>query len=110
MWVPEKFRSWFEISKDTLDTMREELAVARAEVRLLESQLSSSRANFNWLTTRVNSLEVERAALLEKVTGIKTIVPEVVHAPQVPMDLNSSLFEDLGDKAAKELGLPSYSN
>ncbi len=108
MWVPNRFRDWFQVSKDTVDRQREELAKLNAENQLLRTQLITTDSNFKWICTRVNALEVERAQLLEKAYGVKVIVPEIVRTPQVPIDLNASIFEDLGDKVAKELGLPVY--
>ena len=110
MWVPNKVLDWFRISVDTVDTLREECVGYRVERDALQAQLATTQANFSWLCVRVNSLEVERAALLEKAYGIKIPVPEVVHRPSVPFDFNSALFEDVGDDDAKKLGMPLYGN
>lgn len=110
MWVPNKVLDWFRISVDTVDNLREDLAGVRAERDALQSQLATTQANFSWLCVRVNALEIERAALLEKAYGIKVIVPEVVRQPSFPMEFNSALFEDIGDDDAKKHGLPIYGN
>ena|ERR1039458_4308405 len=108
MWVPEKFRSWFEVSKEAVDAQREELAAVRADRDTLKLQLAVSQNNFDWLRLRVNTLEVERAQLIQKAYGFSTPIPEVVRSPVNPIDLNSTLFEDVGSKMAKELGFPDY--
>lgn len=111
MWVPSKVVDWFRISKESVDALREELAAVRAERDLLKIQLTSSQNHFDWLRQRVNSLEVERAALFEKVSGVKTVVPEIVRQTSPTQDMiNSFTFEDVGEEMAKKLGLPSYDN
>jgi hypothetical protein len=75
---------------------------------LLKTQLATNQANFNWLTLRVNQLEVERAQLIEKAYGIKTVVPEIARRPEFPQHFQSDIFEDVGEKLAKELGYPTF--
>jgi chromosome segregation ATPase len=110
MWLPDKSFDLFRISKDTVDFMREELASLKAERDGLKTQLANTQANFEWLRVKVNSLEMERASLLEKVYGMKIPVPEIARQPVVPQGFNSDLFEDVGEKMAKELGFPTYSS
>ena len=108
MWVPEKFRSWFEVSKEAVESQREELAAVRADRDALKLQLAVSQNNFDWLRLRVNTLEVERAQLIQKAYGFSTPIPEVTRTPVNPIELNSTLFEDVGSKMAKDLGFPDY--
>lgn len=108
MWVPTKTFELFHISKDTVNSLREDLAAVRAERDGLKSQLATTQANFEWVRIRVNALELERAQLLEKAYGVKVPVPEIVRSHGTPLALPSSLFEDMGDTTAKELGLPIY--
>jgi hypothetical protein len=108
MWVPEKFRSWFEVSKEAVESQREELAAVRADRDALKLQLAVSQNNFDWLRLRVNTLEVERAQLIQKAYGFSTPIPEVVRSPVNPVDLNADLFSDMGEKSAKEHGFPTY--
>jgi len=110
MWVPEKFRSWFEVSKEAVDSQREELAALRAEKDILKVQLAVAQNNFDWLRTRINVLEVERAQLIKAAYGISTPIPEVVRSPVNPVDLNADLFSDMGEKSAKAMGFPQYDN
>jgi predicted phage tail protein len=112
MWLPTKAFDLFRISRDTVDAQREELAALRAERDGLKAQLSVTNANFEWLRVRINSLEAERAQLIKKAYGIDVPVPEIVRTPRIAgtdmLGLNSALFEDVGETAAKELGLPTY--
>lgn len=108
MWISSKFLELFNISKEAVESQREELGILRLENSSLKTQLSNTQANFNWLTTRVNVLEVERAQLIERAYGIKTIVPEIARQPQVPLQFQSDLFEDMGEVAAKALGMQTY--
>lgn|SRR3990167_5936098 len=108
MWVPSKIFELFQISKDSVNALREELAAIRTERDLLKSQLGVAQNQFSWLSVRVNVLEVERAQLLEKAYGIKTAVPEIVRTPQSPLDLHPDLFNDVGEEMAKKLGMPTF--
>lgn len=113
MWINSSIFSFLTQRNLDIQDMREDLATRNAEVRELTEALATAKANFNWLTTRVNQLEVERAALLEKVTGIHTAVPEIIRAvpPQTVESLmNSGIFDDLGDEKAKNLGMPVYNS
>ena len=109
MWVPASLLELFHIGKSTVDGLREELSAVRAERDSLKLQNAVSQNHFDWLRVKTNQLEFERAQLLEKAYGIKTPIPEIVRAPQFPIDFNpASMFEDVGEKAARELGLPVY--
>lgn len=112
MWVPSRTFELFSISKDTVDALRVELAEARAEAALLRTQLLQAQTNFNWITIRVNALEVERAALIQKVHGISVATPEIIRGPsrhQLEDAINTDIFSDMGDDRAKENGLPVWS-
>ena len=108
MWVPKSLISLFAISKESIEAQRLELNLIRSERDLLKTQLATTQANFNWLTGRVNSLEVERAQLIKRAYGIETLIPEIVRRPEAPQVFQSDLFEDVGDKIAKSIGLPVY--
>ena len=111
MWLSSKIFSILEVSKESVDSTRQELAVTKAERDILKHQLTVSQTQFEWLRMRVNQLEVERAQLLEKATGIKTAVPEIVRAPsQMETMINQFTFDDVGDEMAKKLGLPAYNS
>lgn len=110
MWVPEKVVEWFHLSKDYVDGMREELAKVRAERDAAVGELATTKANFAWLAVRVNALELERGQLIEKVHGIRVAVPELTHARVRPnvADIDTSIFEDMGEEQAGKYGFPSY--
>ena len=95
MWLPNKVYDLFQVSKESVNALREELAAVRAERDSLRTQLSVANNHFDWLRLKTNQLELERAGLLEKATGIKTAVPEIVRTP-TNMDnmLNQFSFED----------------
>ena len=109
MWLPDKAFDLFKISQESVNELRAEVLALRSERDILKQQLITTNSNFEWLRLRVNQLEVERAGLLEKATGIKTAVPEIVRTAS-PLDnmINSFSFEDVGDTMAKKLGLPSF--
>jgi|GEM_PF-4888644 len=110
MWLPTRTFDLFRISKDTVDSQREELAAIRAERDAIKADLLSTKAHFEWLCLRVNQLELERAQLITKAYGIQMTAPEVVLPSRVPplaFD-PSTLFEDVGDEKARALGMPVY--
>jgi hypothetical protein len=111
MWVPKHLVNLLQANKDTVDALREELAAVRAERDILHTQVTVSQNSFEWLRLRVNSLEMERAQLIQKAYGIEVPVPTVIRQPKdiLPM-LNQAIFDDMGDKAAGENGLPVYSD
>jgi regulator of replication initiation timing len=111
MWIPSKVLDIFGVSKDILAAIKEENAALKLESAVLKQQLYVAQTNFDWLRIRVNTLETERGALFEKVTGVKTTIPEIVRQPSALDNMIQQFsFEDVGDKMAKELGLPTYDN
>lgn len=78
VWVPEKLVSLFEITKETVDDFKLENLKLRSENELLKTQLASNRIMTDWLRTRVNSLELEKAALMAKAFNINLPAPEIV--------------------------------
>lgn len=111
MWLPKRVYELFQVSKENVDALREELAAVRAERDALRVSEATAKTNFNWLTIRVNALEVERAQLVKKAFNIDIPVPEVVtsnrraNALSNLPEMMSALFDDVGDQKAKELGL-----
>lgn len=111
MYLPNKAFDLFNISRAVVDDLRVANASLTSERDALKSELATTKANFAWMTTRVNVLEMERATLLEKAYGVKTIVPEIVRTRAgVSPPTMADLFEDMGDTAAKVMGLPVYEN
>ena len=111
MWLSSKIFSILEVSKESVDSLRQELSAIRAERDTLKHQLTVTQTQFDWLRLRVNQLEFERAQLLEKATGVKTTIPEIIRQPsQVDNMINAFSFEDVGDDVAKKLGLPLFNS
>lgn len=122
MWVPKQVVGWFEtfqkasethadVAKQALQDLREELVAVRTERDVLKQELQSAKINADWLRVKVNSLELEKAGLMEKAYNIKLPVPEIVRAPNKVGDpFENFTFDDMGDEAARLLGLPTYGN
>lgn len=102
------------ISKSVFDLLavnHEELVRLRSDNAALVRHNSSIQTTLDWLRTRVNALEMERAQLVQKALGISLPVPEILRNPVVsPVELNADLFEDMGDDKAKALGFPTFTN
>lgn len=111
MWIPGKVVDWFTAMRvEAVPELQAELAALRAERDALKLQAAVDRVNFDWLRMKVNTLEVEKTALMEKAYGIKLPAPEIVRTPVIgerPQMAEFS-FDDLGDNVAKTLGFPTY--
>lgn len=110
MWVPTKLADLLGINLEHLKTLQSDLAVVRAERDLLKVSLASTQTTSDWLRMKVNQLEFQNAALLEKAYNIKVPVPvvqrKVTLDPEIdPQNFN---FDDIGEELAKEHGLPSH--
>lgn len=110
MWVPAALANLFQISKETVDTLRSDLAISQAEVSSLKAQLATLNVNLDWLRVQYNNLQFERTALVEKAYGLKLPAPELARQQTVGSNISIAdfNFEDLGDPAAKQLGYPTY--
>ena len=109
MFVSDKVVGLFQIAKDTVDELRLELGTVKAERDLLKTQLTVSQTNFDWLRVKVNQLEFENKALLQKAHGIQVPVPEITRQSMNGQDLNRvASMEDMGDTMARSFGLPAY--
>lgn len=110
MWFSTKLFDLFKISKDAVDDLRKENAVLKSDNLNLTRNFADVKANFEWIRVRVNALELERASLLEKVYGLKVPSPEILRTtPSHPIpDFNTDIFNDMGDDAAKMVGLPTW--
>lgn len=112
MWISDRLLDFFKISQTSFNDLREELAALKAERDVLTHQLTVAQTNFDWLRVKVNQLELEKTALMEKAYNIKLPVPEILRAPQIDPTFDPKHFDfnDMGDKLAKQYGLPSYDN
>ena len=111
MWVAEKFFDQLHISRESVDKLRQELAAVKAERDNLKLQAVADRTNFDWLRTRINALELENKALIQKAYDIRLPAPELIRTSnQAAADANTpmDIFGDIGEDLAKHLGLPQY--
>ena len=110
MWVPSGLLELFSIGKETVTGLREELAAVRAERDALKLQLVTNQNNADWIRMQINTLQVERSSLLEKLYGLKLPAPELIRSP-IATDSGGEhpfSFDDIGEDLAKQLGLPNY--
>jgi len=111
MWIPKSIVDWITTVKlDESSKLREENASLRAERDTLKHQLSTSQFQLDWFRGQINTLQLERSALMDKAYGIKVPTPELVKLPIKGLDTaqDEFSFDDLGDEVAKRLGLPTY--
>ena len=109
MWIPSQVVDWFHISREHVTTMREELAAAKAELATLKVQAAVDKTHMDWLITKVNALEQERVALIQKAYDIRLpTVPEILRTPRHEPDPNAFSFEDIGEELAKRFNMPIY--
>lgn len=102
--------------------LQTELAVERAKREVQARHIASTDVLMRFLCARINQIEAERAALLKKI-GVDVPVAEMV-APRTAPNVDgeppaatdarqrmldslagAAMFEDVGDDAAKTLGL-----
>lgn len=107
MWLSKDLVGFFQISQDYVRELQVNLSKAQAENDVLRHENATLKTHFDWLRTKVNGLELERAGLLEKAYNIKLPAPEIArtHAPKPEPD---ALFDDMGDMMAKKFGLPVF--
>lgn len=111
MWLSPKIFSILEVAKESVDSLRQELAATRAERDQLKASLSIAQNNLEWIRKQINMLQFERTALLQKAYGIAVPTPEIVQtfAPQTrDIQQDASIFDDIGDEVARKMGLPVY--
>ena len=95
------------IDRKTYDDLRLDYAKANEEARVLSHQNQVLITTLDWLRVRVTQLEMERAQLLWRYTGVKVPVPEIVKTDGVasnPMAQTPN-FNDVGDTEAAKLGI-----
>jgi predicted nuclease with TOPRIM domain len=83
MWLSEKLTSLLDLNVEETRRLREELAAVRAERDALRHTSDIAQNNFEWARNRLNSLELEKAALLAKAFKVHIPVPELVRKEQV---------------------------
>jgi hypothetical protein len=110
MFISDKLVSLLEIGKETVSTLREEASALRVEVAVLREQLSKAQIMQDWLRVKVNQLELQNGALLEKAYNIKVTVPEIAKRLTIDptFDPKNFSFDDVGNELARKIGLPTY--
>lgn len=110
MFVPKLVLEYFGVNAELVRNLQSDLAVARAERDLVKQELLSYKVNADWLRVKVNDLEAQNKALLQKAYNITVPVPEIIRDMHMTEALpnNFSPFEDMGDEMARKLGLPTY--
>ena len=110
MFVPKLVLEYFGVNAELVRNLQADLAVARAERDLLKHELITHKVSSDWLRVKVNDLEMQNKALLQKAYNIVVPVPEIIRDMQLTENLpnNFSPFEDMGDAMAAKLGLPVY--
>ena len=105
MWISDRVFDLFQVNKDSFKLLSESLVGAHAELAALRAELATTKANFAWATGRINTLEMEKTALMEKAYQIKIPAPQLVEAPKRdPRAIEDFSFSDVGDAVAKTLG------
>lgn len=111
MFISTRFLDLFKVTQSVVDTMREELATTKIERDLLKTELITARISSDWMRAQINTLQMERATLMEKIYGVRVPVPQLVRTsvldPQLPK-IEDTSFDDMGDEMAKRFGLPLY--
>jgi hypothetical protein len=95
------------ITRLAFDSLNAERIKTSEEARVLAHQNNAQQVTLTWALHRVEQLERERAQLLWQYVGIKVQVPVVVPVEKDPEDVlgSANLFNDIGDDAAKRLGI-----
>ena len=95
------------ISRKTYDDLRLEWAKNHEEARVLSHQNQALMTTLDWFRVRITQLEMERAQMLWRYTGVKVPVPEIVKTDGVasnPMTQTPN-FNDIGDTESAKLGI-----
>ena len=95
------------IDRKTYDDLWKQLHETTIANQVLERHSTTLETTMDWLRVRVTQLEMERAQLLWRYTGVKVPVPEIVKTDGVasnPMTQTPN-FNDIGDTESAKLGI-----
>jgi hypothetical protein len=90
MWLSEKLTALLDLNVQEVKQLRQDLAATRSERDALKLQAAVAQNNFEWARTRLNTLEMEKAALLAKAFNVNIPAPEIVRTAR---DLTNSAFQ-----------------
>lgn len=95
------------ITRAAFDTLNAERIKATEEARVLAHQNAALHITLDWFRLNAEKWERERAYLLKTYMGIAVTVPHYVPTEPDKEDVlgGANIFQDIGDKAAKELGI-----
>lgn len=96
------------ITRSLIDDLRHTITRLTTEHALLAQQNKAQEVTLDWFRVRITQLEHERAVLLKTYMGVT--VPEMSIEKEQPKSRidayhNVPHFEDVGDDAARKLGL-----
>lgn len=99
MWISTK--AWL--------AHQEALLQFAADVRAAREQVKSQEITLGWFMHRLTQVEAERAKMIFSFTGVKVEAP-TYEKEEIQSGINNPLnalpnFNDVGDKAAAELGI-----
>ena len=94
------------INREVFDTLNAARLKAEGAVGAQATQIAQLVTHIEWMQTRVTQLEFERAQLIKRYMNVDLPVPQFEAAPPQHPDLNQTMsFNDVGDRAAAEMGL-----
>jgi hypothetical protein len=100
------------IKRTLFERLMTEKARAEGAAATLAQRITAQDAAISWMQVRLTQLEYERAQLINNYMGIKLPVLEIAKtetaAPLITTEtlLNQTVsFDDIGDEAAKAMGL-----
>ena len=80
--------------------------ISKADYTALVSNCSRAETRADWMTVRINQLELELGAYKFDKTGIPVVVPTLIKESSFPVDEPAETsFEDLGDDLARKFGV-----
>lgn len=89
--------------------LRQENAALKAERDALKAENSHLKLSGDWSRAKINQLELERAALLQKAYDITIPAPQIMRQQSDPdSKLKQFSFDDVGDDIARVLGIPIH--
>jgi hypothetical protein len=93
------------IARDIYDSLNESRIKAEARERLLEGQITTLNAHLEWMRVRLTEMSFERAEMLKRYLHIDVPVPSFEDPTNHPDPNQTMDFSDIGDEAAKKLGI-----
>lgn len=95
------------ITRAAFDALNAERIKAAEEARVLAHQNATLQITLDWFRVSAEKWERERAHLLKTYMGVVVDVPHYVKPEPDTEDVmgGANIFQDIGDKAAKELGV-----